>query len=981
MKAILLLTCYTLLNSLSTVAQEKCGTMMLPQNLTYHGSQADQFENWIAQKRLERQQQRSGLRSTEEEFTIPVVVHVIHKGESIGNGTNIPVGQILSQIEVLNEDYRRNNADGADTPAEFLPAAADALINFQLAVRDPEGLPTDGIVRVQGARPTYSLSGGQLLSDISYWPSEDYLNIWVTDLSSGLLGFAQFPVSNLEGMDVDRVSNPLTDGVVIDYEYFGKGFNADDFSQGRTVTHEVGHYLGLRHIWGDGGCSVDDFCTDTPVQERSTSGCPDSPTESCGSIDMSQNFMDYTDDICMNLFTHDQRERMHIILANSPRRASLKNSLGLVPPENLNNDLGIRQWLAIYNSSCADALSPVVELRNYGNDAVQSFALQLFINDLLIEELTITDANITFRELTSVQFSDAVLPDVGVFELEARIKTVNGVQDDQPDNDMILQQLAHTQPVTGDYFTDFESPHEWQLQTGSALSLANAPNLTATNTAAVFDFYASPLALGTTSKLESPIIKLNPSANPRLEFSYAYNHPPSNLAEAMFVVVSTDCGVTYLPENTVFQSYGNGLNSSNQPAELPFVPTGPTEWKTASVNLSRFLDANFIRVAFIGQNGHGNRLYIDDIVISAGPNADYDLSIEEVSNFPLVTCTSDISQRVTISNNGNKTINAFQLTYDINGEVSGATDYQNVDLDPFDRTTVTLELENLPEGTLSEIRVAVQLLDTVDQLPDNDEQVTYAYFDQTEVQFPYRLDLNEPDWFNYGLNGQSGWEFTSDHAQVTLSSGTVSGEAFWLVSPVIYPGQLNGLSMAFEVAYPHMTGKNDGLIVAIDRNCDGIFEQELINRSGAQLATADHVAGWEPGADDWRREFVDLSNFLIFDEVRLAFKAISQQGTSIYLRDIEFFATNRPSIGITNQLRVYPNPATDLILVKFNLDQIAPATMRLVDMNGKVIFEKTYANTLNQTYELYTANENNGMYLLQIITPGFKSTQRVIIWH
>lgn len=954
---------------------------MLPQNANYRAEQAIVFETWLAQKSLERRLERANLRSAEEEYTIPVVVHIIHNGESLGNGSNIPTDQVLSQIDILNADYRRTNNDASETFSEFLPAASDAMINFQLAVRDPEGLPTTGIIRVAGSRANYSLSSGQLLSDLSYWPSEDYLNIWVTDLGSGLLGYAQFPVSNLEGMDVDRVSNPLTDGVVVDYEYFGAGFNTDDFSQGRTATHEIGHYLGLRHIWGDGGCGVDDYCADTPEQERSTSGCPTSPEESCNSSDMSQNFMDYTDDICMNLFTNDQKERMHVILENSPRRVSLANSLGLITPILGDNDLGVRQWVSLYNSSCGEVLSPIVEVRNYGNNVIQDFEIQLLIDGQLIEELQVNSLNLPFRGLHLVQFSDATLIGAGTYAIEVRVNSVNNASDDNSDNDTILQAIHHTVPVTGDYFTDFESASDWVLQSGSVLSLVNAPNETTGNTAAQFDFFDSQEALGTTSTLESPVIKLNPSSNPRLEFKYSYNHPPDNLAEAMFVVVSTDCGLTYLPENTVFQSYGGGLNSSNQPADQAYTPTGSNEWETASVNLSRFLEDNFIRIAFIGQNGNGNRLYLDDVLISAGPNADFDLSIEDISDYPNVTCEPSISQEVTVSNNGNNSVGEFELTYLING-IEGNTElYEGVNLDPFERSTVKLDISDLPQGTISELDVVLSLATNEDQVPENNQFTTYTYFDQSEIIFPYRMDLANPDWFNYNPKGQSGWEFDDAFTNVTLSMGTALNEEFWLVSPIIYPSELDGLSMSFDVAYPHLDGKNDGLIVAIDWDCDGIFEEQLLNRSGEQLATAEFTAGWEPGADDWRREFIDLSNFLIFDEVRIAIKAVSQQGTSIYLRDIEIFPSNRPSIGITNELRVFPNPATDLILVKFNLNKTEPATIRLVDMKGQVLFDKTFENTLNQTYELLTANENNGMYLMQVITPSFKSTQRVIIWH
>jgi hypothetical protein len=147
-------------------------------------------------------------------------------------------------------------------------------------------------------------------------------------VSRNLLGYAQFPDgSGLAGLE-DSYGTAQTDGIVIGYKYFGSSDKGDfpvllaPFDLGRTTTHEVGHWLGLRHIWGDGDCSVDDFCGDTPNASEPSYGCPVNKT-SCGSLDMVENYMDYTDDICMNSFTPDQAERMHTVLKTSPRRAEL----------------------------------------------------------------------------------------------------------------------------------------------------------------------------------------------------------------------------------------------------------------------------------------------------------------------------------------------------------------------------------------------------------------------------------------------------------------------------------------------------------------------------------------------------------------------------------------------------------------------------------------------------------------------------------
>ncbi len=248
--------------------------------------------------------------SSRQVYTIPVVFHVVYNG----NAENISDAQVLSQLQVLNEDFRRTNSDADNTWSQ----AADTEIEFCLATVDPNGNPTTGITRTSTRKKSFSYSNDGVKfsgsGGIDAWPRDQYLNIWICDLSSGLLGYAQFPNSG----------SAATDGVVIDYAYTGTN-STYPYDGGRTATHEVGHWLNLRHIWGDGGCGVDDFVADTPESDASNGGCPVGHV-SCGSVDMVQNYMDYTYDACMNLFTAGQKARMQAVLAPGGARASLANS-------------------------------------------------------------------------------------------------------------------------------------------------------------------------------------------------------------------------------------------------------------------------------------------------------------------------------------------------------------------------------------------------------------------------------------------------------------------------------------------------------------------------------------------------------------------------------------------------------------------------------------------------------------------------------
>ena len=247
---------------------------------------------------------------------IPVVVHVVYNAAA----ENISDAQIKSQIVVLNDDFRRKNADIGSVPAPFQPLIGDARLQFELATVDPNGAATNGITRTNTAVNGFGTNDAvksAATGGADPWPSDRYLNIWVCALGGGLLGYSQFP------------GGPAaTDGLVILHSAFGTtGTAAAPFNLGRTVTHELGHWLNLRHIWGDDGtgCSGDDFVADTPNQGGPNYGKPVFPILSCGNApngDMFMNYMDYVDDAAMVMFSVGQVARMQAALDARPTMGS-----------------------------------------------------------------------------------------------------------------------------------------------------------------------------------------------------------------------------------------------------------------------------------------------------------------------------------------------------------------------------------------------------------------------------------------------------------------------------------------------------------------------------------------------------------------------------------------------------------------------------------------------------------------------------------
>jgi len=265
-------------------------------------------------------------------ITIPVVVHVLYSNSN----ENISNAQIQSQIDVLNEDYRRLNSDANQVPSEFSSVASDIEIEFVMASTDPNGNPTTGITRKSTSRTSWGTNDDMKKTSqggVAPWDASRYLNMWVCNIGGGILGYAQFPGGSLS-----------TDGVVMSPQYFGssdKGtgfFLSAPFDKGRTATHEVGHWLNLRHIWGDGGCGVDDFVNDTPVSGNPNYGCPNYPTNSCSATgnDMTMNYMDYVDDACMYMFSTGQKNRMRALFDTGGFREGFVNGGGGDPDPGLN---------------------------------------------------------------------------------------------------------------------------------------------------------------------------------------------------------------------------------------------------------------------------------------------------------------------------------------------------------------------------------------------------------------------------------------------------------------------------------------------------------------------------------------------------------------------------------------------------------------------------------------------------------------------
>lgn len=294
--------------------QRTCGAMQEHQFLLE--TDPNFRKNQVALEHACQARLRSAAVARVGPYKITVVVHVVHNPASPAE--KISVAQVNSQIAVLNRDYRATNPDKSKTPAVFSGLVADPMIEFALATKDPAGHPTTGITYTDTNETSFSDRGNPVKfkakGGVAAWNTKKYLNIWVCTLSDSLLGYAQFPGGPVK-----------TDGVVILNTAFGTtGSAAAPFNLGRSATHEIGHFLNLRHIWGDTpDCSGSDFVDDTPNAETPNFGKPTFPHVTCNNGpngDMFMNYMDYSDDDSMFMFSPGQVSRMHTTL-DGPRKS------------------------------------------------------------------------------------------------------------------------------------------------------------------------------------------------------------------------------------------------------------------------------------------------------------------------------------------------------------------------------------------------------------------------------------------------------------------------------------------------------------------------------------------------------------------------------------------------------------------------------------------------------------------------------------
>lgn len=320
--ALFLMSASVFAQNASESIKRTCGTMEHMEYLKQQNPNLEaemkmynaQLNQWIATN-------TNAERSSNAVVTIPVVFHILYNNTS----ENISDADIQSQLVAMNADFMGLNADTSKIPSVFKKVFDAPKIQFCMAQRTPDGKPTNGIVRKSTTKTSFGTNDEAKFTSKGgddAWDTKRYYNIWVCDLGSSILGYGEFPTATATN----------TFGYVGHYKFTGTINATKPYHLGRTTTHEIGHCLNLRHIWGDDDCG-DDEVSDTPTQQEPSGGCPTFPTVSCSNGpngNMFMNYMDYSDDACLTMFTKGQTTRMFAVINNPPYNA-LMTSNGCQP--------------------------------------------------------------------------------------------------------------------------------------------------------------------------------------------------------------------------------------------------------------------------------------------------------------------------------------------------------------------------------------------------------------------------------------------------------------------------------------------------------------------------------------------------------------------------------------------------------------------------------------------------------------------------
>ena len=635
--------CSALVGFAQTPAHRTCGTMdyhnYLLQTRKNYATDLAQYNQMLDQY-IQNNQAALMTQAKTANITIPVVIHILYNTAA----QNISDAQATSQFSVLNNDFQGTNSDRVNTPSTFTNVLGSAGITFCLAQRDPLGNATTGIIHKSTTTTSFttdnkikfSAQGGD-----DAWDVTKYVNIWVGNISGGILGYGEFPTGSLSN----------TYGLVLNYICTGVTTAGAPYNKGRTGTHEFGHCFNLLHIWGDEpACAADDNLTDTPQQKDKNFGMPTFPqgtgaTGGCcnasSTSSMYMNYMDYTDDAGMYMFTQQQCSRMLAVVSTAPWNV-LASSNGCTSVTSYSLDAGIASILKPVNSSttCVNTVTPSVVLTNGGSTTLTTAKILYKMDAAATQTLNWTGSLAAGANATVTLNAFAGLT-ASAHTFSVWVTAPNGGTDQGSANNsqsstfnVIAGSIGSALPFFEGFETATFPPSNWTVinsnTINSAIVWARVSNgtgipVTPVSTAcASLDNYSSTTNIaGQINALRTPALSfVGATSSLNVRFDVSHKQYDATTSDSMNVYISTDCGGSWT------KLYGKGDKSipplatvTGTTGAVAYTPTANNQWRRDSVSLAAYVGQASVYLKFESVSGWGNYLYLDNINVKYNPTA------------------------------------------------------------------------------------------------------------------------------------------------------------------------------------------------------------------------------------------------------------------------------------------------------------------------------------------------------------------------
>jgi hypothetical protein len=962
--------------------------------------------------------------------TIPIVFHIVGNSTRLAQVTD---ADCLWQLNKLNEDYRGANPDSTNATL-FYPVRAYRdynQIQFCLAQRDPNNSPTNGITRTLS-----SLTGTTLCSGSNYnmlkhtaqggedaWDPTRYMNVWIGEVGNCILGVAQFPGTGL--------ANEY--GVVLAYDGFGNNpaYTAPGFNLGRTLPHELGHCLGLYHIWGDeNGCVNSDFrqltgsCMfpaslaggatdnsfgDTPNQAGSTAGCPSGVlTDACSGASpgiMYQNFMDYTNDACYSMFTKMQVDRMQWVLDNCV--ASLKTSNGCVPPVLLANNASISTVVTPAASfvTCDPTIPLTITLRNAGSNALTSVTITVTRNATTIQTFNWSGS---LASLATVNVPLNAVPLVlGANTIQVCTSNPNGVADADPTND--CKSVSGTRGAGGalPLVEGFEGgtfpPAGWVINNpdGGITWQRTTTGVAHSGVAKAFVDHFDYLTTGQTDDLKTPPYAIGTADSLWVSFWGAYRGYPGFPYDYFQVMISSDCGQTF---QVVYTSRNDTAfvapDGASPTTTAGYFPSAVDQWVKKSIDLSNFISAGNIQVQFRATNEFGNNMHLDDINIDKKIFKNNDAGVIAINKPDNKVCTSSQAPVAVIKNFGKINLTSVKINYQVDGTGPVTTFNWTGNLARNQIATVTLATANLGAVGNHTINVYTTLPNNVADEDATNDGLVKAY--TVSQIFPLPGSVTED--FSGTTFPPTNWQIINPNADITWARNASvgnrnAGSAYFndyvntnvdryddLLMPNYSYSGIDSIFLSFNLAHitrtlPGTTGSRlDTLTVLLSKDCGNSFAT-IYKKYGEDLQTVNDpnfqisLQNFIPLPSQWRRDSLNLGKFLGATEplFQIVFRFSGNMENNFYLDDVNLRSQILPARLKNDGYLVLPNPFRSTFGV-WHYQQ--PTTLRYINVYnsvGQLVYSKQFPSGGDKYIQIDLGGRAAGTYTVNL---GYDDSNR-----